>query len=72
MQGRLSPRSGDHHPRQLRRVRHAHHDIHTLQAGAHSAPYASSNRDHTMSKRLYIQDVATREGFQIEASFVPT
>ena len=25
-----------------------------------------------MSKRLYIQDVATRDGFQIEASFVPT
>ena len=25
-----------------------------------------------MSKRLYIQDVATRDGFQIEATFVPT
>ena len=25
-----------------------------------------------MSKRLYIQDVATRDGFQIEAAFVPT
>ncbi|RRW44310.1 hydroxymethylglutaryl-CoA lyase, partial [Stutzerimonas stutzeri] len=25
-----------------------------------------------MSKRLYIQEVATRDGFQIEANFVPT
>ena len=25
-----------------------------------------------MTKRLYIQDVATRDGFQIEAAFVPT
>ena len=25
-----------------------------------------------MSKRLYIQEVATRDGFQIEPAFVPT
>lgn len=25
-----------------------------------------------MTKRLYIQDVATRDGFQIEPNFIPT
>src|SRR5690606_15775660 len=29
-------------------------------------------RDHLMSTRLCIQEVATRDGFQIESSFIPT
>src|SRR5690606_15876255 len=37
-----------------------------------AAPGPARARNHLMSKRVYIQEVATRDGFQIESRFIPT